>query len=83
MVVVVQRSHNLRVVGYLDSQRRTAMERLLARQDACSLRILERCQLQRILVGLGTAVNQEQLVVLITANLTQSLGQLLLQLVNH
>ena len=83
MVVVVQRSHNLRVVGHLDSQRRTAMERLLARQDACGLRILERCQLQRILVGLGTAVNQEQLVVLITANLTQTLGQLLLQLVNH
>ena len=65
VVVVIQRSNNLRIVCHLDGQRRTTMESLFTTQDACSLRILERCQLQSILVGLGTTVNQEQLIVVI------------------
>ena len=45
MMVVVQRRHNLGIVGHLNGQRRTSVERLLTRQDAGGLRILERGQL--------------------------------------
>ena len=58
------------------------MERLLAREDAHGLWILERRQLQGVLVGLGTTVDEKQLVVLVAADASQSLGHLLLQFVD-
>ena len=58
------------------------MESLLGTQHAGAA-VGKRSELQRILVRLGTTVDEEQLVVVITADFTQSLGQLLLQLVNH
>jgi hypothetical protein len=44
---------------------------------------MERSQLQGVLVGLRTAVDEEQTVVLITTYLAQAVGQLLLELVHH
>ena len=82
MVVIVDRSNNLGVVGYLDSQRCASVESLMGRQHA-GVAVMERSQLQRILVGLGTAVHQEQLVVLIARDTSQSLCQLRLQSVLH
>ena len=83
MVIVVDGSYNLWIIGHLDSQRRTSVESMLTRQDALGRGILERCQLQGILVGLSSAVDEKQLIVFITTDLAQSLCQLLLQLVDH
>ena len=57
------------------------MESLLCRQDTRTTR-MEGGQLQRVLIGLGTAVDQEQAVVLVAACLAQALGQLLLKLID-
>ena len=43
---------------------------------------MEAGQLERILISLGTAVDEKQLVVIVAADLAESLGQLLLQAVD-
>ena len=82
MAVIVDGCDNLRIVGNLDSQRGAAVEGFPGRQHARAA-IAKRCQLQRILVGLGTAVDEEQLIVIVAAHLAKALGQLLLKLVNN
>ena len=83
MVVVVQGGDNLRVMGYLNGQGRPAMECMLTGENARRRRVAERGELQRVLVGLGTAVDEEQLVVVVATYLAQSLGKLLLKSVYH
>ena len=82
MAVGVDGGNNLGVVGHFDGQRGAAVESLLGTEHTGAA-VGERRQFQRVLVGLGSAVDEEQLVVVIAADLAQSLGQLLLQLVNH
>jgi hypothetical protein len=55
---------------------------LLAREYT-SVACFKGCQFQGVLVGLGAAVNQKQLVVVVATDLTQTLCQLYLQLVDH
>ena len=78
MMVVVDGSHNLRIVTHLHSERSAAVKGFVSSENA-DIACLERSQLQGVLVGLGTAVDQEQLVVVVARNLAQSFGQLLLQ----
>ena len=58
------------------------MKGLLGREHARAA-IGKRGELQRVLVGLGAAVDQEQLVVVVARDAAQALGQLHLQLVHH
>ena len=44
---------------------------------------MERSQLHGVLVGLGSAVDQEQLIVVVTASFAQTCGELLLQGVDN
>ena len=81
MTVVVDGGDDLRVVRHLHCQTRTTMEGLLARKHSGIAR-LKRSQLQGILVGLGTRVDKKQLVVVVATDLSQSLSQLHLQLVD-
>ena len=81
VAVGVDWSNDFRVVGHLYCQRCPAVEGLLGRKHAGASR-LERCQFQCVLVCLGTTVYQEQLIAVVATGLTQSLCQLLLQLVD-
>ena len=58
------------------------MEGLLTRQYT-GIAGFEGRQLQGVLIGFGARVNQEQLVIVVTTDLTQSLCQLHLQLINY
>ena len=54
----------------------------VARRQHARPAVVEAGQLECILIGLGAAVDEEELVVVVAADLTQSLGQLLLQAVD-
>ena len=82
MMVVVDGSDDLGIVRHLNSQTRTSVEGFLATQHTGVTR-LEGCQFQGVLIGLGTAVDQEQLVVVVATDFAQSFGQFHLQLVDH
>ena len=82
VAIIVDGGYNLGVVGGLDGQRCTAMEGFLERQHTGAA-IAERCQLEGVFVGLGTAVDEEQLVVVVAADASQPAGQLGLQRVDH
>ena len=68
MSAVVDGRYDLRVVCHLHRQRCATVERLLCRQHARAAG-LERGELQRVLVGLGTRVDEEQLIVVVAARL--------------
>ena len=53
------------------------MKSLLGREHTCTA-IVETGKFQRILVGLSTAVDQEELIVVVAADLAQPLGKLTL-----
>ena len=78
VAVGVDGRYNLRVVGGFDGQRRAPVERFLGREHA-GAPVGKRGQLQRVLVGLSPAVDEEQLVVLIAAGPAKPFGQLCLQ----
>lgn len=82
VAVGVDGRYYLRIVGRLDGQRRASVESLGSRQHARTSR-LERRKLQCVLVSLGSAVDQEQLVVVIPASLAQPFGQPALQSIYH
>ena len=54
------------------------MESLLGREHTCTA-IVETGKFQRILVGLSTTVDQEELIVVVAADLAQPLGKLTLE----
>ena len=54
------------------------MEGFLGREHTCAP-IVEAGKLQRILVGLSTTVDQEELIVVVAADLAQPLGKLALE----
>ena len=74
---IVHRSDDLGIVGRLHRQRGTPVEGLPEGDDARAP-VMERGQLQGILVGLGAAVDEEQGVVVVAACLSQARGQFLL-----
>ena len=82
MVVIVDGGDDLWVVRHLDGQTRPSVECFLAREHTGVAR-LERSQFQGVLVGLGTGVDEKQLVVVVATYLSQSLSQFHLQFVNH
>ena len=75
MVVGVDGGDDLGVVGGFHGKRGAAMESFLRHQDAGAARV-ERGEFQGVLVGLGSAVHQKQLVIVVAAYLTQTGGQL-------
>ena len=74
-MIVVDGGNNLRIVRHLYCQTRAPVESLLAAEHTRIAR-LKRSQLQRVLIGLGTAVDEEQLVVVVATDLAQSFSQL-------
>ena len=58
------------------------MEGFLAGEYSCATS-LERGQFQSILIGLGSGIDEEQLVVIVATDFSKALCQLHLQLVDH
>ena len=79
VTIVIDRSDDLRIICYLYGKGCSAVESLLYRKHAGSS-VGERSQLQGILVCLGTRVDEEELIILITAYLAQTLSEFHLQL---
>ena len=69
VTVVIDGCDDFRIVRHLHSQRGSSVESLLTREHT-GASIGERGEFQGILVGLGTAVDQKQLVVVVAADLT-------------
>ena len=82
VAVGIYGSDDFRIVGGFHCQRRAAMECFLCRKYAFAAGV-ERSQLHGVLVGLGSAVDQEQLIVVVTASFAQTCGELLLQGVDN
>ena len=80
--VVIYGGYYLWVVGYLHSKRCAAVECLVEGNDTGAA-VLERRQLQRIFVGLGSRVYEKEVVILVTAYLAQRFCHLALQGVYH
>ena len=82
VTVIVHRSHNLGVVGSLNCQRGAAVERLVEGNNAATS-VIERRQLQRILVGFSARIDEEQLIIVVAARFAKFVSQALLQAINH
>ena len=80
--VCIDRSNNLRISSGLDCKRCAAVESLLCRQHT-SASVMERRQLKRVLVCLCARVNEEKLIVFVSAHPAQALCQLLLKRVDN
>ena len=65
----VDRCLNLRVLGDVDSSRRSSVEGVAESDDLLLARV-ERGKFQGILVGLGTRIDEEELVVVVTTDRT-------------
>ena len=81
MTVGIDGGYDVGVSRHLHRQRSTAMECLLGREHTGAA-VVERRQFQGILVGFGTAVDEEQAVFLVPRDASQALGNLLLYLVD-
>ena len=78
----VDRRNDFRISRCFHSEARAAVESLFEGQDACAT-IVERCQFHGILVSFSSRIDEEELIVLITAGFAESLGKLFLQRVLH
>ena len=78
MMVGIDRGNNLGVGGGLYCQGSAAVESPLKGENTGAA-VMEGGELEGILVSLGTGVDEEKLIVFITAGLTQAVGKLLLQ----
>ena len=81
MAVVVDGCHYLGIVGYFYGQRCASVKGFFGSQHALAS-VLEAGQLQSVLVGLCSAVDKKQLIVVITARLAQPVCQFLLLVVD-
>ena len=79
--ILVDRCNDLRIIRHTHGSRRTAMEGMTQGQHPL-FAIVERCQLQGILVGLCTGVDQKERILVIATRLAQFVGQGLLQTVD-
>ena len=82
MVVVVDGSDNLGIVGHFNGQTRTSVEGSLTTQHT-GVACLEGSQFQGVLISLGTTVDQKQLLVVVATDFAQSLSQFHLQFVDY
>ena len=82
MSVVVDGCHDARIVGSLHGERGPAVKGFASRQHTLAPRV-ERGELQGIFVGLGSGVDEKELIVGITAEAAQTFGELFLQTVDH
>ena len=78
MVVGIDRGNNLGVGGGLYCQGSATVESPLKGENTGAA-VMERGEFEGILVGLSTGVDEEKLIVFITAGLAQTAGKLLLQ----
>ncbi len=78
----IDRRNDFRISRCFHSEAGAAVESLFEGQDA-SAAIVERCQFHGVLVGFSSRVDEEELIVLITAGFAESFGKLLLQRVLH
>ena len=81
VTIVIDRSDDLRIICYLYGKGSSSVESLLYRKHAGSS-VGEGSQLQGILVCFGTRVDEEELIIFITAYLAQTLSEFHLQLVD-
>ena len=81
MTVGIDRRNDFRIVSSFYGQRSTAMKCLFLYQYT-GTSVVERSQLQRIFISLSTTINQEELIIIITGKFAQTIGQLLLQLID-
>ena len=81
MTIIIDRSDDLWIICYLYGKGCSAVESLLYRKHAGSS-VGEGSQLQGILVCFGTRVDEEELIIFITAYLAQTLSEFHLQLVD-
>ena len=79
---LIDRGDDARVIRYADSRRGAPVEGMLEGEDAL-LAVVERRELEGVLVRLGTGVDQEQGVVVVARSLAEAVGELLLERVNH
>lgn len=82
MSAIVDRRYDTGIVGSLDGQRGAAVKGFRSGQNALAAG-MERGELESVLIGLGTGIDQKQPIVLITAGAAQTFGQLLLKAVHH
>ena len=82
VVVGIDGRNNLRIVGHLNGKTCSSVESLFGREHA-GTSVRKRSEFQRILVCLGSAIDQKQLIVVIAADTAQTLCQLHLQVVLH
>ena len=68
----IDRCLNLWVLGHIDSSRSATMESM-AKGDDLLLASVERSELERILICLGTRVDEEELEIVVSAHLAQLL----------
>ena len=80
--VVVDGSDNLRVVRHLYGKTGASVESLFCRQHSCAS-VGKRSQFQRILVSFSPAVDEKQLVVVISADASQPFSQFSLKFVDN
>ena len=78
MAVLVDGCNDFRVLRSFNGQRGAAVECFLGREDAGAT-VVKRGQLQRILVGLGSAVDKKQLIVGVAGDVAEPFGQVALQ----
>ena len=81
VLVGIDGGDDFRIVRHLHGQGGASVEGFVEADEARPS-VVEGGQLQRVLVGFGAAVDEEQLVVVVAARLAQAFGQLLLQLVD-
>ena len=79
---MIYRCYDFGVIGYVYSSRRTAMKRVRKRNDFF-LPCMERCQFQRIFIGLGTGIDQEETVIVISRRTAELIGQFDLQGIDY
>ena len=82
MAIGIDGGDNLGIVGGFYGQTGAAMEGLFCRKHTGSA-VGKRCQFQGILVGFRTAVNEEKLVIIVSAKFSHAFCKLLLQGIDY
>ena len=78
VTVLVDGRNDFRVLRDFNGKRGAAVECFLGREDAGAA-VVKRSQLQRILVGLGSAVDKKQLIVGVAGDAAEPFGKVALQ----
>ncbi len=82
VIVGIDGSYNLGIVRCFYGERSATVESLRRGQDTTAP-CMERSQFQGILIGFCAGIDEEELIIFITASLAEAFGQLLLQTVDN